>query len=153
MSFRQRTIDPLAQLELFAGCTPSEILRARQLLTMVTVEPGTVLMEEGRYGMEFLIIADGEAAVSIGGYAVATLGRGDFTQTVVGILALGIAGFERGLIIAPRVSQTAPSSEPTQSTSAFLGDSLRQVALPCLVRVISGEMMRRSSPCLTERKT
>ena len=69
MSFRQRTIDPLAQLELFAGCTPSEILRARQLLTMITVEPGTVLMEEGHYGMEFLIIAAGEAAVSIGGHA------------------------------------------------------------------------------------
>ena len=52
-----------------------------------------------------------------------------------------------------RVNQTAPSSEPTQSTSGFMGDSLRAVALPCLVRVISGEMMRKSSPCLTERKT
>jgi CRP-like cAMP-binding protein len=78
MSFRQRTIDPLAELELFAGCTPTEILRARQLLTLITVEPGTVLMEEGRYGMEFLIIASGTAAVSIGGHDVATLGSGDF---------------------------------------------------------------------------
>ena len=52
-----------------------------------------------------------------------------------------------------RVTQRAPSSLPTQRTSGLRGDSASAVALPRFVRVISGEMDLRSSPCLTERKT
>src|SRR5437762_1928638 len=52
-----------------------------------------------------------------------------------------------------RVTHKAPSSVPTQSTSGFRGDSASAVALPRFVRVISGEIDFRSSPCLTERNT
>ena len=61
MSIRQRTTEPLAELDLFSGATPAEIARARQVLTMLKVDAGTVLMQQGGFGMEFLIIAEGEA--------------------------------------------------------------------------------------------
>jgi CRP-like cAMP-binding protein len=70
--------EPLGDLELFAGCTPAELADARRLLTLLTVEAGTVLMREGGLGLEFMVIADGEAAVTIEGQRVASLGRGDF---------------------------------------------------------------------------
>ena len=73
-----RQTEPLGELELFAGCTPAQLAEARRLLTLVTVDAGTVLMREGGLGMEFLVIASGEASVSIDGHQVATLGRGDF---------------------------------------------------------------------------
>ena len=70
--------EPLARLDLFAGCTPAQLAEARSLLTLLTVDAGTVLIREGGLGLEFLVIADGEASVTIGGQRVATLGPGDF---------------------------------------------------------------------------
>ena len=52
-----------------------------------------------------------------------------------------------------RLTWTAPSSVPTQSTSGFRGDSASAVAEPRFVRVISGEIGFNSSPCLSERNT
>lgn len=76
--------DPLQRLELFGACTPSQVRRIRSLLTMLTVDPGTVLMREGAYGFECVIITDGLAEVTVGGRVVATLGAGD----VVGEMSL-----------------------------------------------------------------
>ncbi len=74
--------EPLLDLPLFSGCTPVQAERIRSLLTMLTAAPGTVLMSEGTYGVEFLIIADGQARVTtqtpIGELVLATLGAGDF---------------------------------------------------------------------------
>jgi CRP-like cAMP-binding protein len=70
--------EPLGQLDLFAGCTPAQLATARRFLTLVTVDAGTELMREGGLGMEFVVIADGEARVTIAGREVATLRRGDF---------------------------------------------------------------------------
>ena len=140
MSIRQRTIDPLGTLELFAGSTPDEIARARQLLTLLTVAPGTVLIQEGGYGMEFLIIASGEAAVSIGDQVVATLGRGDFagemsllergrrSATVTAVTPLtfyvaNVAEFTSLLEAVPavgeRIAQTADERRETNRRSAL----------------------------------
>jgi CRP-like cAMP-binding protein len=78
MTLRHRHTEPLADLDLFAGCTPAELAAARRLLTLLTVDAGSVLMREGGLGMEFMVIADGEATVTIDGHRVASLGRGDF---------------------------------------------------------------------------
>jgi len=74
---RTHRTEPLARLPLFASLTPGELAQARRLLTLVTVDAGTVLMREGGLGLEFLVIAGGEAEVTIGGDVVATLQRGD----------------------------------------------------------------------------
>ena len=57
------------------------------------------------------------------------------------------------LLPPSRVTHKAPSSVPAYSTSGFLGDSANAVAEPTWVKVISGEIGRKSSPCLMERKT
>jgi CRP-like cAMP-binding protein len=74
--------DPLLQLDLFANCTPAEARRLRSLVTLLTVEAGTELISNGTFGFEFLIIAAGQADVSVatpsGPVVVATLKAGDF---------------------------------------------------------------------------
>jgi len=74
--------DPLLQLDLFADCTPGEARRIRSLLTLLNVDAGTELISRGSYGFEFLVIAAGEAEVSVenpgGRVVVATLEAGDF---------------------------------------------------------------------------
>jgi protein lysine acetyltransferase len=82
MTLHMRRRDPLLDLDLFSGCTPAEVRSVRSLLTMLTVSEGSVLMAEGSYGYEFLVIADGEARVTLqtpdGESPVAVLRRGDF---------------------------------------------------------------------------
>src|SRR5262245_50708705 len=52
-----------------------------------------------------------------------------------------------------RVIHRLPSSVPAHRTSGFRGDSASAVALPCLVRVMSGEMIFGSSPFFTDLNT
>jgi len=68
----------LLDLDLFAGSSVREASRIRSLLTMLAAPAGTVLIKEGTYGQEFMILASGEASVTVGGRAVATIGAGDF---------------------------------------------------------------------------
>src|SRR5215831_109069 len=67
------------------------------------------------------------------------------------LLASGVTSFHSWP--PSRVIHRLPSSLPTQSTSALRGDSASALALPRLVRVISGEITFSSSPCFSERKT
>ena len=128
MSLRTRHTDPLGQLELFAGCTPAEVAAARRLLTLLTVDTGTVLMKEGGFGMEFLIIAEGEATVSIGTQVVATLGRGDF----VGEMSLLGRGRRTATVTAvtPLTFYVANSAEFTALLEAVpsVGERIVQTA-------------------------
>jgi CRP-like cAMP-binding protein len=68
----------LASLDLFAGCSPSELAQIGSLLTMLTADAGRTLIREGVAGVEFMVIASGEAVVTVDGQPVARLGAGDF---------------------------------------------------------------------------
>ncbi len=76
--------DELAEFPLFSDASRSQLEIVRRALTKVDVAAGCVLVEEGARGDQFMIISDGEAAVSRGGLAIATLERGD----LVGEMAL-----------------------------------------------------------------
>ncbi len=76
--------DDLAELPLFSEVSRSQLAIIRRALTKVHVPAGCVLVEEGARGDQFMIISDGEAAVSRGGRGIATLQRGD----LVGEMAL-----------------------------------------------------------------
>jgi len=76
--------DDLAELPLFAEASRSQLAIIRRQLTKVHVPAGRVLVEEGARGDQFMIISDGEAAVSRRGQTIATLQRGD----LVGEMAL-----------------------------------------------------------------
>jgi CRP-like cAMP-binding protein len=79
---RKTQRDPLLELDLFAECTPDEARHLRSLLTLLTVDAGTELISNGSYGFEFLVLAAGQAEVSVetatGPVVVATLQAGDF---------------------------------------------------------------------------
>jgi CRP-like cAMP-binding protein len=86
-----RRTDTLAALPLFSEVSRSELAEIRRHLTLLPVPAGRVLVQEGARGDQFMIIAEGEATVSQGGRAIATLERGD----VVGEMALLDGGFGR----------------------------------------------------------
>lgn len=80
----------LSELELFSECSRSELRRIGSLLTSIRVEPGRVLMSEGRPGSELLVITGGTAEVSPlhpEAEAVGSLGPG----SVAGRVAVGEA--------------------------------------------------------------
>jgi CRP-like cAMP-binding protein len=76
-----REID-IAELELFADCTKSELRKIRALTTYVRVPQDRVLMREGTRAHEFIIINSGTAVVSRktddGDATVAEVGSGEF---------------------------------------------------------------------------
>jgi CRP-like cAMP-binding protein len=84
------TRTPLAELELFADLSKSELRSLVRLMTPVRVRAGRDLTREGETGREFMIIVDGTATVRRGGKVIATLGAGDF----VGELSM-LAGIPR----------------------------------------------------------
>jgi CRP-like cAMP-binding protein len=75
---RKRTVDQLlANVPLFAACSPAELGRIGRLCTPVDISAGTVLVREGSSGHEMFVIAAGTATVTIGGDVVAEVGPGD----------------------------------------------------------------------------
>ncbi len=73
-----RPSDALREMALFAGCTAKELARADSLLFEVSIPEGTTMCREGEIGEQVFLIARGEAIVSIGEHAIATLGPGSF---------------------------------------------------------------------------
>jgi CRP-like cAMP-binding protein len=74
----------LKELSLFSETSKSQLSEIARQLTMLKIPAGRVLVSEGEPGNQFMVIADGEAVVSQGGRAIATIGRGD----LVGEMAL-----------------------------------------------------------------
>lgn len=69
-------------LDLFAGCSRAELRQIDSLATYLHVPEGTVLIREGGFAKEFIVILRGSARVTRstpdGTVAVADVGRGDF---------------------------------------------------------------------------
>ena len=86
----------MQELPLFSSCTKAELSRIRSLTTLIEVERGTVLAEEGKPGSEFFIIDDGRASVSRRGRRLADLEAGTF----FGELALLEQGRRGATVIA-----------------------------------------------------
>lgn len=66
-AFRIRINERLAllgRLKLFSSCNKAELSRIESLSTMIKVQQGTVLIREGRTGLEFFVIAEGTATGS-----------------------------------------------------------------------------------------
>ena len=68
----------LKSIWLFSNCSRAELRKIGGLLDKVEVPKGKVLVEEGRIGLEFFIVVDGEATVTRHGKKVATLGPGSY---------------------------------------------------------------------------
>ena len=74
----------LRELALSSDASRSELALIATQVTQLTVPAGKVLVREGGRGTEFMIVVDGEAAVTQDGTPIAMIGRGD----LVGEMAL-----------------------------------------------------------------
>ena len=83
---RSHSSDRLHDIPLFDGCTPEELARIDSSLTAVRLNAGQVVVHEGHYGAELLIVAEGEVRVTrhspAGEQELAVLGRGDFVGEI-----------------------------------------------------------------------
>jgi CRP-like cAMP-binding protein len=82
----RRWPDSLGGLDLFSACSRAELQRVEQLMTPVRLPAGHVLIREGTIGREFIVIAEGDAAVRVDELVepIAVVGSGGF----VGEMAL-----------------------------------------------------------------
>lgn len=82
--FRRRrpAIDPVngidGRLEIFEGMAPSEHAELGTLLTTVRVPAGRVLGREGQVSRYFIVVVEGQVAITLGGGPVAILDAGGF---------------------------------------------------------------------------
>jgi len=85
----------LAQVRPFAGLTVAERKMIGRAIDPFTAPTGTTLVEQGRFGYEFMIIEEGTVDVVRDGKLVDSMGPGDF----FGELAVLAAGGERNASI------------------------------------------------------
>lgn len=71
-------VKALKQSPLFEGLSRKQLAHLARLTDDLEVPAGTVLCRQGSLGQEFFVIIEGEATVTRGGKAVATVGSGDF---------------------------------------------------------------------------
>ncbi len=71
-------VEKLAGVSLFRGCSQSELKALAGITTEVEAAAGKVLCQEGKSGNECFVVIEGEAAVTIGGDEVTTIGPGGF---------------------------------------------------------------------------
>ncbi len=83
---RDRKLELIAAVPLFAGCSKREISRIASLADEIDLPAGQLLTREGERGREFCILVSGSADVRKGTRKVATLGAGDFFGEIALIL-------------------------------------------------------------------
>lgn len=72
----------LSAVELFSGLSRDELRRLSRVTDEVVVPAGTVLIHEGTFAHEFLLIEAGSAEVRREGRLLAELGAGDFAGEI-----------------------------------------------------------------------
>jgi len=82
MAFRRTGKDAkvrlLAGVDLFGGCSKSELARIAALADEIDVPAGKALTREGESGWEFFVIAEGNAKATRNGRRIASFGPGSF---------------------------------------------------------------------------
>src|SRR5690242_19172735 len=83
---RDRKLELIAGVPLFAGCSKKEISRIASLADEIDLPAGQVMTREGERGREFCVLVSGSADVRKGTRKVATLGGGDFFGEIALVL-------------------------------------------------------------------
>jgi CRP/FNR family transcriptional regulator, cyclic AMP receptor protein len=100
----------LAQVPLFAGCTPRELAFIASRADEVNVPAGKELTRQGKLGHSFYVMLDGNAVVRVDGEHRRNLGAGDFFGE--------ISMLDRGEGTAT-ITTTSPSRLMVMSHSQF----------------------------------
>ena len=86
MLHRDRKIELIAKVPLFAGCSKRELAKIASLSDEIDLPAGATLTREGRSGREFCVLISGSADVRAGKKKLATLSGGDFFGEIALIL-------------------------------------------------------------------
>jgi CRP-like cAMP-binding protein len=81
--------DDLRELDLFSEASRSELAIIARQLTRLKIKAGRVLVREGGFGNEFMIMVSGMAEVTQAGDSIATIGRGDLVGEMAILQPLG----------------------------------------------------------------
>jgi CRP-like cAMP-binding protein len=100
----QAIADRLGTVSFFEGFTADEIHRVAQLAERVVAEPGAVIIDQGRVGLECFVILEGAASVYISGEHVATLTPGAMVTDTLDLAAFNTDGFKKLLAEMPNAN-------------------------------------------------
>jgi CRP/FNR family transcriptional regulator, cyclic AMP receptor protein len=75
---KNRKLELLKGVPLFAGCSRRELERIGSLADEIDFGPGKTLIREGAPGREFFVLVEGSAEIRRKGEAIGTAGPGDF---------------------------------------------------------------------------
>jgi CRP-like cAMP-binding protein len=117
-----QTLPPLAELELFRGCSAQELAMIDSLSTWIRVRAGRQLCQEGAIGREFFVILYGSVTVQVTGQPthrlsvgegfgeMAMLDHGRRVGTVTAnepteLLVFSVAEFDALLVQVPNVAR------------------------------------------------
>ena len=126
-------MDPrdVQSIPLFAGLSKDDQKVVAQYADEVDVDPGTVLVQEGRLAYEFFAIKAGTAEVKLGDQHAAALGPGDFFGEI-------------GLLAGDRRVASVVATTP-MSLVVLTGSQLRAIdsRMPGVAERIRGAMAQR----------
>ncbi len=109
--FPEEEIAVLRRTSIFAALPPAVLERLARNLVPQRVRPGDTVIREGDVGDRFYVIRAGDAAVSVAGQTIASLGPGDYfgeiallrdvlrTATVVAVSDLDLLSLERDMFL------------------------------------------------------
>ncbi len=75
---KNRKIELIRKVPLFAGCSKKELERISMIADEIDFRSGKTLIKEGAPGREFFVLADGTAEISRKGKRIDTAGPGEF---------------------------------------------------------------------------
>jgi CRP-like cAMP-binding protein len=93
---KDQKVEMLRRVDLFSGCSTSQLGRIASLTTEIDVKAGSVLTTRGETGSEFFVIIEGKATASRKNIELAKLGPGSF----FGELALLDGGQRTATVVA-----------------------------------------------------
>ena len=78
MLHRDRKIELLKHVPLFAGCSKKELGEVARVADEIDLRAGKTLIKEGSPGREFFVLVDGTAEIRRRGKKIDSAGPGDF---------------------------------------------------------------------------
>ena len=75
----------LDSFDLFSECTPKQLRAVAPLFCPIHAECGRVVVPEGRRPDQFIVVASGEAQVTVSGRLVGVIGPGSFAGATAAI--------------------------------------------------------------------
>ncbi|MFM9036892.1 MAG: cyclic nucleotide-binding domain-containing protein [Actinomycetota bacterium] len=96
MASKKNYLDSLRRVALFSSCSTKDLEKIAKAGDEVTLDAGSVIVDQGQTGREAFVIISGSATVKRNGKKVATLGAG----SVVGELSLLDHGPRTATVVA-----------------------------------------------------